>query len=419
MTLKIKFIVLFFLICTKIIAQNSPFSGFGLGLLAPEGNIAQQLMGGTGVAHSNPFFINQINPALLVRNRSVIFDVNYSFKYQNLRDNTTSTNVTTGNLNSAALAFPITKKWTTSIGLKPYSNLEYNTQTFEQIDNSPFIAYYTYQGSGGLSNFFWSNGVSITPNFNVGLKASYLFGNVIEESVSELISSGQNSTISYTRRNNINQISFSPALSYRYALNKDRKYLHFGLVYDVSSNAKTRRIESFEQRLVGSVPTFIDTLSTIKGKTFIPSRLRVGVAYEKSDKYVFSLDFITQNWSNYKSFGVNEPYFTPYSQIALGAEWTPDTRSNSFWKRSTYRAGFNYTPTLLKVEGRTYNELNVSMGTSMAFSGGQGKLTYIHLGITAGKRGSIANGSLQERYVEAKLGASLSDILWFYRPKID
>jgi hypothetical protein len=411
-----------FCIISHSFAQNSPFSGFGIGLLTPEGNVAQQLSGSTGVSTSNPFFVNQINPALLVRNGSVIFDASYNFKYQQLRSSTTSQNFTTGNLNSVVLALPINKKWTSAIGLKPYSNIDYQVENSSRVDNSDFFAYYTYRGEGGLNNLFWSNGVSLNNKLSVGLKASYLFGNLTQESITELIAAGQNSRIAYLRRNNINQITFSAGIAYRYHVEKDRKFLNIGITYDLATNARTRRFEAFEKRdifQVGVLPTFIDTLLTIRGKTFLPARLRGGISYEKLNHYTISAEVVHQDWSKFRSFEVNTPALASQTTFAIGGEWTPDHRSNNFWQRSTYRAGFHHTPSILKINDKSISETSLSVGTSMAFSGGQGKLTYVHLGVIAGQRGSIANGNPQERFIEAKLGISLSDVLWFYRPKID
>lgn len=404
------------------LAQNSPFSGFGVGLLTPEGNVAQQLSGSTGVSSSNPFFVNQINPALLVRNTSVIFDAGYNFKYQQLRTSAVSQNFTTGNLNSVVLALPIHKKWTSAIGLKPFSQIEYQTENSGQVQNSDFFAYYTYRGEGGLNNLFWSNGFALNNKLSVGLKASYFFGNLTQESITELIAAGQNSRIAYLRRNNINQIVLSAGVAYRHHLEKDRKFLNVGLTYQLASNARTRRFEAFEKRDIfqtGVLPTFIDTLLTTRGKTFLPANLRAGVSFEKLNQYTISAEISHQDWSQYKSFGVSTPALTTQTTIALGGEWTPDNRSNNFFQRSTYRIGFQHTPSILKVNDKSVSQTSLSIGSSMAFSGGQGKLTYLHLGLIAGQRGSIANGNIQERFVEAKLGISLSDILWFYRPKID
>jgi len=421
--MKISSFIFFLLISFHVAnAQNSPFSGFGVGTLSEEGNIAQQLQGGTGISSSSNYYINLINPALLVRNGNVIFDASYNLKFQELKSNQASQTFTTGNLNSIALALPINKKWTAAVGLKPYSTIDYLTENFGQVENSDFFAYYTYKGEGGLNNLFLSNGFKINNDLSVGLKLSYLFGNLTQESISELISAGQNSRIAYSRRNNINQVTFTPAVAYRYPILKDRKYLNVGIVYDMASDAKTRRFEAFEKRdvfQVGVIPTFIDTLVTIKGKTFLPSRLRMGVSYENVNKYTISAEISTQDWSTYKSFDVSETELTNRVQFALGGHWTPDHRSNNFWQRSTYRFGVNHTPSVLKINDKNISETTLSLGTSLAFSGGQGKITYMHLGATVGQRANLSNNNIQERYVEAKLGVSISDLLWFYRPKID
>ncbi|GAB4133436.1 MAG: hypothetical protein OHK0045_14120 [Raineya sp.] len=403
-------------------AQNSPFSGFGVGLLTAEGNVAQQLGGSTGVSTSSAFFVNQINPALLVRNGSVIFDASYNFKYQQLRNASVSENFTTGNLNSVILALPINKKWTSAIALKPYSSIEYQIENSGRVENSDFFAYYTYRGEGGLNNLFWSNGIALNSKLSIGAKMNYFFGNLTQESITELIAAGQNSRIAYLQRNNINQIAFAVGLAYRHHIEKDRKFLNIGITYDLASNARTRRFEAFEKRDIfqsGVLPTFIDTLTMMRGKTFLPARLRVGMSFEKLNDYTISLEVSHQDWSRYKIFDVAVPALSPQTTIALGGEWTPDSRSNNFFQRNTYRIGFQHTPSILKVNTQNVAQTSLSLGTSMAFSGGQGKLTYVHLGVVGGQRGSLANGGMQERFVEAKLGVSLSDILWFYRPKID
>ncbi|MFN3315753.1 MAG: hypothetical protein ACK40K_03000, partial [Raineya sp.] len=403
-----------FFISSYIFAQNSPFSGFGVGLLTPEGNVAQQLGGSTGVSTSSPFFVNQINPALLVRNGSVIFDASYNFKYQELRTSAASQTFTTGNLNSAVLALPINKKWTTAIGLKPYSNIDYQTENSGRVENSDFFAYYTFRGEGGLNNLFWSNGVAINNKLSIGAKLNYFFGNLTRESITELIAAGQNSRIAYLQRNNINQIVFAFGGAYRHHLEKDRKFLNVGITYDLATNARTRRFEAFEKRDVfqaGVLPTFIDTLLTIRGKTFLPGRIRAGLSFEKLNHYTISAEVTHQDWSQFKIFDANTPELTAQTSIALGGEWTPDSRANGFWQRNTYRIGFQHTPSILKINGKNVAQSSLSIGTSMAFSGGQGKLTYVHLGIVGGQRGSLANGGIQERFVEAKLGMSLSDIL--------
>ncbi|PKQ69751.1 hypothetical protein Rain11_1206 [Raineya orbicola] len=422
-SIKLFLFTICFLLMQKLFSQNSPLSGFGLGMLTPQGNIAQQSMGSVGVSTSNSFWVNTLNPALLVRNGSVIFDAGYNFKIQQLRSDKAQQSFTTGNFNYATLALPITKKWTSAIGLQPYSYLEYLTETSAKVENSDFFAYYTFKGEGGLNNFFWANGFMPIKNLSLGVKMSYLFGNLTRESVTELIASGQNSRIAFLQRDNINQITWNVGTSYRYPLEKDRKFLNFGLTYDLSAQMKTKRFEAFEKRdFFGNnliAPSFVDTLTTIKGKTFLPARLRVGVSYEKLNHYTIHAEMISQNWSQFRRFDIPDTQLTNRLTFAIGGEWTPEFGSNKFLNRSTYRIGFNHTPQILQIEGKTLAETNFSLGGSFAFSGGQGKLTYLHLGIIAGQRGNLSRNGLQERYIEARLGVSLSDVLWFYRPKID
>lgn len=405
------------------LAQNSPLSGFGLGTILPQGNTAQQAMASTGVSTSNSFWINTINPALLVRNGSVIFDAGYNFKFQQLRSEKNQQNFTTGNFNYATLSLPITKKWTTAIGLTPYSSLEYLTETSLKVENSDFFAYYTFRGEGGINNLFWANGFAPIKYVSVGIKMAYLFGNITRESVSELISAGQNSRIAFLQRDNFKRITWNLGVAYRYPLEKDRKFLNIGVTCKPPTYLKIKRLEAFEKRDVFNnsliAPSFIDTLVTIEGETFLPAHWRVGVSLEKLNQFTLHAEMSSQRWSNFQHLGKKEEKLTDRLTFAVGGEWTPEFGSNKFWRRNTYRVGLNYTPQILLIEGKPFSETNFTLGSSLAFSGGQGKLTYLHFTLIAGQRGSLTQNKLQERYVELRLGLSLSDVLWFYRPKID
>jgi hypothetical protein len=50
---------------------NSPYNTLGIGEITEESVAAQDMMGGTGVSFANSFYINHINPAMLVKNRTV------------------------------------------------------------------------------------------------------------------------------------------------------------------------------------------------------------------------------------------------------------------------------------------------------------------------------------------------------------
>ncbi|MDP5121412.1 MAG: hypothetical protein NWQ46_07455, partial [Spirosomaceae bacterium] len=62
------------LVTSQVFSQgqgNSPYSVFGLGEPASMTNVTQDAMGGTGVSFGNTFYVNFLNPAMLVKNRSI------------------------------------------------------------------------------------------------------------------------------------------------------------------------------------------------------------------------------------------------------------------------------------------------------------------------------------------------------------
>src|SRR5688572_471016 len=165
-------------------AAQTPFSTFGFG--EPYGNslIQSQGMGSIGVSQPQFWSINNQNPALLVYNYYTSFQAGVVVESRNIKSDSLSQKSVNGNLNYLVTAFPIKPgKWTTSIGLMPFTNVNYKLGYSEPvIDNSTGLPVDTAgvleQGDGGLTQLYWSNGVRITDDFSVGLKATYLFGSV-------------------------------------------------------------------------------------------------------------------------------------------------------------------------------------------------------------------------------------------------
>jgi hypothetical protein len=56
-------IVLFALPLISLSQENSPYSRYGIGNLAPQGNIFNRGMGGISAAYSDPATVNYLNPA--------------------------------------------------------------------------------------------------------------------------------------------------------------------------------------------------------------------------------------------------------------------------------------------------------------------------------------------------------------------
>ncbi|MGC4020867.1 MAG: hypothetical protein QM734_02450 [Cyclobacteriaceae bacterium] len=158
-----------------------------------------QGMGGIGVSNPHAAYINNLNPALLVYNRFTLFQGGLQFESKKISDGQNSQSFKNANLNYLIVALPVKiNRWTTSLGLTPYSNVNYNLSYQDYISGSYILATYQQTGKGGLNEFYWSNGVRINNYLSLGLKSSYMFGTVITQSSSYLPGAYANTSL-YTR----------------------------------------------------------------------------------------------------------------------------------------------------------------------------------------------------------------------------
>ena len=193
--LLLSFLALGFYVNSANAQDNSPYSRYGLGDIAPSQNIISRGMGGVSIAYNDyglgglPFSINIVNPAALgnitkTKNFSnTIFDAGAELDYHTLR----SKNLMVSYLQ---MAFPVSGKkwenkgrsWAVSFGLKPLQRISYKLQQDRRIAGVDSIRS-LYEGSGGVQQFNLSTGLKFTGKGKqknelcVGLSTGYTFGN--------------------------------------------------------------------------------------------------------------------------------------------------------------------------------------------------------------------------------------------------
>src|SRR6187551_1540966 len=103
---------------------NSPFTKFGIGENYSDALINTQGMAGVGVSQPQYWYVNNQNPALLIYNTLATYQVGILGESQRIKSSGTSEKHIGGNLNYIVTAFPIKpRKWTTSVGLMPYTSM--------------------------------------------------------------------------------------------------------------------------------------------------------------------------------------------------------------------------------------------------------------------------------------------------------
>ncbi len=386
-------------------------------------------MGSAGVAYTNGFFINNLNPALWARNRSVILELGVAAQYKRMSDERTSQRILGGNLNYLALGLPVARYWTTGLVLAPLSSVNYDISGTGAIAGSGNQASYRFIGRGGLSSLNWNNGFSMLKNrLYLGVQTSYIFGATTNEFISKVDTLAYNAA--YQQRLTASGFTFKPGFAYRLPIRYNKKdslklmYFSVAGTYDIAGNVNEFRDVILENR--GTNPEAPDALTpppdTLifdqRGTLRLPTGYRVGLNLEKPFHWAVSADFYQKNWSQYRSFIGGDTLRNAFG-VAVGGEWTPDINSvNSYLKRMTFRVGFNYSQMPVTHQGRQLADRSLSFGVSLPITPqDRSGVSYINTTFLVGRRGE--GTLLQENYFRIIFGFSINAFDWFRRYRID
>jgi hypothetical protein len=402
-------------------AARSPFSTFGIG--EPYGNalIHNQAMGGIGVSQPQYWFVNNQNPALLVFNYYTVFQAGMLLESRTVKGDTTNRESVNGNMNYLVTAFPVKAgKWSTSIGLMPFTNKNYRLEYYDVVaDTNPTDSVFIVeQGSGGLSQLYWSNGVRIHDNWSVGIKAAYLFGSVNNDYTNTLVTVSQPViyTIGVFDQTYVKDFQFTGGLSFSQDSigKKDEYRISAGLTYAMTTQLKARRTTIFQRRNIGGTPITSDTLVSNRGDIKIPSVLTAGVSISKGSKWSAGMEFTVQDWSQFENIEIeNNQNFSKSWRFAAGGDITPDQLAESIFKRITYRAGLFYEKSPFLVNNNDLLDFGINFG--LAVPAGRSS---VDLAFSTGKRGDRSKNVLEETYFKVYFGLTFND-QWFVRRKFD
>src|SRR6478609_3512954 len=417
---RIPLILLFFLV-TAMVAKaqvaSSPFSKFGIGDFTGTGIAQNQGMGGIGISNPSGWYLNNVNPALLVFNRITVFQAGMQYEKIKESDGSNSQNFTSANLNYLAIAFPVKlNKWATSIGLMPYTNVNYKLSfsDFATGSNSPISR--LESGSGGINQFYWSNGVAINRFLSVGVKASYLFGSIItQESNIFLASVGTYSSV-YVR-DYFNGFNLQGGLSFhKDSLFRKNYRFNIGLVYNSNTNLNSEHTLRYE--LKSTTGPTIDSTTIVKnaaGKTYIPKNVGVGMSFGKIDKWTVGGDFTYNDFRDFNGFTNSIGIPTIGYKSSIGMEFAPDIYDyTNYLSRITYRVGGSYEKMPYLVNGNPLLDIAGTFGFSLPV----GRASTIDLGFKIGKRGVLPQSTVEENYFRVYFGVTFND-QWFIKRKFD
>lgn len=408
----------------------SPFSTFGFGELVGPGLAQNQGMGGLGISNASSWYLNNQNPALLVFNYVTVFQAGMQVERRTINDGTTSAKTGSGNLNYLAIAFPVKSgKWTTSVGLMPYSSSNYNLSYTDNVDGSNFTVTKSSSGKGGISQFYWSNGWRLTKYLSIGAKASYLFSSINSQNTNVLgVNTGNYSTV--ITRDAFNGVNFSGGISFhKDSLFRKNYRLNIGAVYSLRSDLTVQRKVTSELKSNSGIIIDSLTISNANVTNTIPQSVGVGISFGKIDRWLIGGDFTFLDYGNYTSYkniiasqnpnGAGTQYFDVSSaafRTAVGGELTPDpTDFTNYLKRMTYRTGVSYDQFPYLVNGKQLHDFGINFGLSLPV----GRISTLDLAAKFGRRGTLSENTVEENYFRLYFGITFNDNSWFIKRKFD
>ena len=403
-------------------AAKSPFTYLGIGEYYGNALAHNHGMAGVGISNPQYFYLNNQNPALLVFNRFSVFEAGYIGEQRTVQGAGQKESNSNGNLNYLITAFPAKLgRWTTSIGLMPYSAVNYQLNYVDQVEGSTSTVNVLEKGSGGINQFFWSNGVVLSKYLSVGVKASYLFSSIVNEYTNTLNGSSQPIPyfITVQERNYVKDFNFTTGISFHKdsLFNKDNYKINVGIVYDFQSKIRSE-YSSYIERLNQSGARIDSTLlnDNIPGGLVLPAAIAGGLSIGKGDMWTIGADYTYLDYRSFKDFkGRSASYGTNGWKLAVGAEITPDpTALGSYLKRMTYRTGVNYDKYPYLINGKPVYDFGINFGFSMPVS----RISSLDVALKVGKRGNLEENTIEENYFKIYFGVTFND-QWFIRRRFD
>lgn len=405
------FLVLLF-ISSNVQAQkftSSPYSRFGIGELAAQGNARNKAMGGAGIALREGFYLNTLNPASYssLDSTTFIFDMGGTGSFTQLKTTNARKNNKQANFEYFALGFSMKKWWGVSAGVRKITNIGYDL-SFNFVDKNTGNYKTTYTGSGGINKVYIANAFRLSPNLSIGINANYNWGKV-NTTKSVLFERNQGLPFNSDEKLTVSNLNFDLGLQYNFKIN-DKKDLTLGATFGNKADL-TGEYEALLFRR--NTSDIISYTKKDKNTIELPNRFGIGIAFNSS-KLTLAADMHYQAWENVATLNTQNTVVAAKMKnsygLALGVEYTPNKFSGRrLLERINYRAGAFYNNTNLEINGTQLNEFGITAGLGIPV-----RSSYINLALELGTKGTTDNNLIQERFARVSVSFALFET-WFQK----
>jgi len=388
-------------------AQNStssPFSIFGIGEIEMRDFGRTTGLGSVGIGLQSENFLNRRNPAGIsgIDTLRFILDVSAAVKLSEFFTSANKGRTVDFNFKSLAVGVRLSKRWTSSVGLCPYSNVGYQLNRQQQSEGISDPVNNVYSGSGGFNKFYWTNAYELFRGFSLGVTSSFIFGNITQNAEEDIFT--------FKDTYNVSKMYFDFGAQYSHWFGKHTNVI-IGGIYGYESKM------SIECREIISSYNMIEKNQRKPDlKSYIPESYGAGFSILRNKKdmeWVFAADYQFKKWSvdplKHKRFSYADSHI-----YSAGLQLTPNkSRPEKYIHVMRFMMGACYYQSYLKVNGYQVNDYSVSLGVGLPFySQVRNTLSYVNVAVNVGESGTGQRGGISERYVLFSVNLSLIE-RWF------
>lgn len=416
---------------------NSPYSYYGLGVLADQSGGFNRGMNGLAQGFREGTQVNFLNPASYsaTDSLSLIFDVGMSGQITNYSENGVKKNAKNADFEYATVAFRMAKHLGMSLGILPLTNVGYNYSSIESLnaDNSTYFQN-TYSGSGGFHQVYAGAGWEPIHGFSLGANIGYVWGD-ITRSIQNAYYTMSNGTLSQNTAINTltkeysmtaNSLRMNFGMQYRQALGK-KDVVTIGASYSPSHSlgADPQCVVTSTNSSTGVVNP---TTYTIEDGLKMPNTYSAGFVLQHNNQLKVGADYTLMQWSGvsypeYKvvndvpSYALNKDYFMDRHQVTVGGEYCKGPYMRGFLNRVRYRVGASYATPYYKVNGVDGpKELSVSAGFGIPILNAWNDRSMLNISGQWSRR-SADKGLLVENTFRINIGITFNE-RWFAKWKV-
>lgn len=400
---------------------NSPYAAYGIGDVKFDNSVEVNAMGGISTAYITDFnnSFNFRNPAANTNLEltTLKFEVANENNFFRTDYNDTKATKHSTYISNISIAFPISRKVKFGMGYQPYSSKKYALYQEETSGDNTRTNY--FHGEGNLNTVQAGLSYQITPQFALGFRSNFYFGNLYD--LDELYTSNSELYNGYETKNKVETFNFTFGTTYQKKLANDNK-LTLGATYTFGNTGQmeTRYTNSTYFYTNGAKQNEnIIEQQISKDKQLIPSEGSVGIGYGKDLKYFFGTQYDFKKGETIQILG--KPFANQDSyRISAGGWFVPNINNfRNYFSRVIYRYGAYYEKGNLNINDKNINKFAVTGGATFPFANkSTSRISGIDLAIEVGKRGTLQNNLINQNFINFRIGINFAD-RWFQKALYD